>query len=424
MHHFLVRLLNKYFSLLIFVGLFSIRILYLFLIQPGNAPDEIGHMIMTIGFANGEYINLQESMRLTQYPYSVYNPLGYFPSAFALWAGSFFNRSLLTISDPFFFTSSQVFVSRLGMQAWTISFLGIFLSLIRNFSFRTKTALLCGVALIPQLVFVQSYVNLDSVGLTVFLYQLWAIKRSSKGHLAFSSLLLSCCKMNFYCLGIIPVGFLFFKHRGALFLFLKEVILLVGLPFLLGSFWLVFSYVMNTREYGTFLGFNALSQIYQSSEVGGFRVFSLNFINISLASAFGRFGWMSVRFPEIIYFVWRVIFLPAGLFSICRHFSDSQKKLQERQLTFIALAVVFLNLLIHFWASFNNAYQPQGRYILPAIMILQSYLAVFLSGIYSNPKQKKWLVGFCLFMSLTALGGLILARESIPNPPGLLLETQ
>ncbi len=62
----------------------------LFAVQPGNAPDEIGHMAMILSLAQGKYLTLQDSMELTRYPYPIYNPLGYIPSSVALAISSFF----------------------------------------------------------------------------------------------------------------------------------------------------------------------------------------------------------------------------------------------------------------------------------------------------------------------------------------------
>lgn len=419
MLRFLNKLTAPQFYLLSFGVLFSFRLIYLFSIQPGNAPDEVGHMIMALGFANGRYVNLEESFRLSHYPYSIYNPLGYFPSAFFLWLWSHLNISVLEISDPFFFSPIQNTIARVGMQFWTFFFLLFFLNLIQKTERLIQLALICAVALIPQLIFVQSYLNLDSIGLTVFLYLLWAIQSDREHHLAFGSFLLACCKMNFFCLGVVPVGFWFWKYRSQKAVFFRKLLLYFLIPFSLGFSWFVFSYWVNTRQHGSFLGFNALGSIYNSSKTGGFRIFSLNFINISLNSAFGRFGWMQVRYPEPVYFLWRVVFLPAGLYATWKAFKTGPLNSKLYLAAGIGLLIVILNISSHFWASFTNDYQPQGRYLLPTVMILQTFLVWFLTLTPRTPKKLKALMCVCGITALSAVFGVLLAKKTIPNPPGL-----
>jgi hypothetical protein len=375
---------------------------------------------MVVGFANGKYLNLEESFRMSFYPYAVYNPLGYLPSSLFLWVFSWFDKSVLELSDPFLFTPLQNLIARLGMQVWAIGFIVLGFKLISKLRLTIQTALICAVGLIPQLIFVQSYVNLDSIGLTIFLYLIWAIREEKEKHIALGCFLLSCCKMNFFCIFVLPLAFLFFKYKADFMVFLKKSIFVLVIPSLLGSLWFLFSYFVNTRPHGSFLGFNALGSIYNSTETGGFRIFSLSFLNMTLNSAFGRFGWMDLRYPEPIYSLWRVLILPAGFYLLCKAaFERNTKDPSTPNFAKSSLALVVLNLFMHYWASFTNGYQPQGRYILPAVIILQIYLVCFLSREPISSKRKKWLIVMCFFMTLSALAGVGISKKTQPNPPGL-----
>lgn len=414
MSGFLKEFLNRHFWGLSFITLLLFRLTYLICIQPGNAPDEIGHMVMVVGFAKARYINLAESIRLTNYPYPIYNPMGYFPSSLALFLVSFFNNEILLMPDPFKFTALQNLVARIGMQVWTCGFIWFFLALIKELPLRTRTALVCAVALIPQIIFVQSYVNLDSIGLTVFLYLLWSIKNDHGGHFAFANFLLSCCKMNFFCLFPLPILFLLWKYQKQWEVLLRKTVFLLAVPCLVGFLWFGFSYWNNTRRYGAFLGFNALQDIYKSSTVGGLRIFSLGFLNMTLSSAFGRFGWMSLRFPEPVYSLWRVLLIPAGLFFLYKSFRNSISP-KSRFIVGSLSAVVLANLFIHYWASFTNDYQPQGRYIFPLVMILQTYLVFGLVREPLTSRRRKAAAILCVFMFISALAGAKIASKKTDN---------
>ncbi|NBX77488.1 MAG: hypothetical protein EBQ92_13115, partial [Proteobacteria bacterium] len=342
-----MNVIQKHFALLAFIFLFGFRIAMLIAVQPGNAPDEIGHMAMALSLAQGKVLTLQESMELTRYPYPVYNPLGYLPSSIALAIGSFLKFTSLDVSKPFTFTATQNLIARLGMQLWTVLFLCFFLKLIRSQSFIRKIAFCLAVGLLPQLIFVQSYVNLDSIGLSVFLYLVWAVLEKREGHIAFATFLLGCCKLNFFCLYLLPCFYLWQNYRTNWLRAFQRATLLLMLPTALAFTWLIFSYFVNTRQYGSFLGFNALPDLYQSPK-SGFRVFSLEFLNISLNSALGRFGWMSIRIPEIFSFPWRVLILPAALVLLFKK-SRKGEDAVSRDWARLCLAIVIANFASHYW---------------------------------------------------------------------------
>lgn len=372
---------------------------------------------MVVGLAGGRYINLDESMALAQYPYSIYNPLGYLPSSILLGFVGLFKPEVLEISSPFLFTPLQNFIARIGIQFWTCLYCFFLLSLVKNFPTLKKVALVVCLAFIPQIIFVQSYVNLDSFGLTVFLYLLWAIARRHEVHIAFGVFLLSCCKMNCFCLLLLPLAYVFWNYRSQKRLLLMKTTCLVGLPFSLLFVWLAFSYWVNTRAYGSFLGFDVLVKLYPSPP-SRYRVFTLDFVNLSLASAFGRFGWMNLRLPEFVYFFWRLLILPAAVVYLWRAVKRPASA-EAQWIAFTSIGVIFLNLFSHTWFSFNNEYQPQGRYLFPTILILISYLVDGLLREPLNSSRKRWCISLCLFIFLSSIGGSFVASKTHGKPKGL-----
>ncbi|NBW99483.1 DUF2142 domain-containing protein [bacterium] len=308
-------------------------------------------------------------------------------------------------------------MARLGMQFWTFGFCFFLLKSIEDLPLIQKASLVLCLALVPQLVFVQSYVNLDSLGLAVFAYLLWSVKTRKERHLAFGVFLLSCCKMNFFCLLVIPLAYLLWNFRQQKKVLFRKMILLIALPFSALFVWLFFSYWVNTRPYGSFLGFDVLVQLYPSPP-SRFRVFTLDFVNMSLASAFGRFGWMNLRMPEFLYFFWRCLILPAGIVFLWRNL----KKGTDSQARFVAitcLMIIVLNLITHTWFSFNNEYQPQGRYLFPTVLILLSYLVMGLLREPVSAARKRWCVALCFFMMISSLGGIFIAAKTTNKPKGL-----
>ncbi len=125
-----------------------------------------------------------------------------------------------------------------------------------------------------------------------------------------------------------------------------------------------------------------------------------------LESFWGRFGWLSIRLPNGIYLsTWIfMIFIVAGAATILalkgKRSPDDKAKATRAIVTFAGI-LVLLALLIRNMGDF----QPQGRYLFPA---LPAFALWFAAGISLLPKRTRpWvlvaLIGWLCFFDLTAL---------------------
>ena len=94
-------------------------------------------------------------------------------------------------------------------------------------------------------------------------------------------------------------------------------------------------------------------------------LFVHGWIRLTADSFFGRFGWMSRRFPVAVY-VAAAALLAGAVLGVLRRRTDAAV---PRSLVFVLFGPVFLVLLL--FESLSNSYfvdwQPQGRYLLPSL---------------------------------------------------------
>lgn len=360
----------------------AFRVVSLFAIPPGNAPDEAGHMVCSLALSQPELLTLDKEHNYSWYHYSAYNPAPYLPSAVLLGAGGLFDASLNRMSIPMRISDRSTYVARAGMLAWAAIFL-VYLAKSARLNLGDDAWLavgLCG--LVPQLTFVQTYVNMDSMGVAAFALLVWSLSIRSLPLVAVSVVLVANSKLNY--LAILSLPFIFFAYWylpkvGEL---ARKTLLYLGLPILVALPWYVWNYYTNTRQYGDLLGVNSYGKIY-GDVPGGMRVFTKDFLTTSLGSAFGYFGYMNQFLPRPYYWFWSRILLvgTASLFACLL----SPRAEGRWRVWHLGLATVFVgNVALHFWASYAKWYQPQGRYLFPAILIALAYYVVALGWIARN----------------------------------------
>ena len=415
--------LKKYLIPAIVAFLVILRVVSVFTIEPNNAPDENGHLAMVVADSQGKLVTLQESRSLTPYPYAIYNPVPYLPAIIALATASTWDPSLNRFDGSKISEGANIpharrcdLIARVAMTTvWFGFYLFFLLLLVRNLYWRDQLFALAALGMLPQITFVQSYLNLDSMGLAVFLYLVWALRESRWGHVAASVFLVANAKMNFFCLLPLPVVVIAGKEWPHLRHVLKRAAVVVCLPAMAASWWYVFNYWVNTRPYGSFFGFSALVKMY-GIVPGGSRVFSRGFLQVSLMSAFGVFGWMNQLLPEICYKIWTRCLLPAGALSLLVACFRFRVAVRERTWHLGFLAVVVANFVLHFMASYTNDFQPQGRYILPAAVILLAYVGWGIHQIRTKFEIRRaqvgtWIpLGFLAYMLYVAILSVKVSR--------------
>jgi len=363
---------------LIILLLVTTRLVSVLSIYPGNATDEHGHMTVVTALANGRLETIQEMKLYTAYPYVLFNPTPYLPSAVTLKLFSFVDPSVLEMTKPLvgpFFKKSANLAARIGMLFWFSMFLVFLLKSTSDFAPLPRVLTLVTIGLLPEITFVQTYVNLDSMGISVVVYLFWSLRSNRLGHIAFSTFLVLGSKLTFLC--VLPASLLYL-----VFLFpavdrngrIRSILLGFALPVVLGSWWFLVNYFYVSGNFHSYLGFEIVTTLF-SEEGSGLKVFNSEFLPLSIKSMFAAFGYFNQWLPsKWFYAAWGAIFT-LGLISMAWYMLRRGDRFSQFASVLAALTVA-VNFAMHYFASFIGSFQPQGRYLFSSAMIALYFYVV------------------------------------------------
>jgi hypothetical protein len=116
----------------------------------------------------------------------------------------------------------------------------------------------------------------------------------------------------------------------------------------------------------------------------GSRALSHWFIDSSFSSAFGVFGWMNQPLPTSLLHAWTVGFFFVGLASLLWHLVRRGEKAEQRQWHFALFITVCANIFSHFHAAYAGASNPQGRYLIPSVIIALVYFTLLIRSLHAR----------------------------------------
>jgi hypothetical protein len=101
-------------------------------------------------------------------------------------------------------------------------------------------------------------------------------------------------------------------------------------------------------------------------------------------------------------------FFFVGLASLLWHLIKKGEKTEQRQWHFALLITVCANLFAHFHAAYAGASNPQGRYLIPSVIIALVYFALLVKSLHARFSLIGYSVAVAalLFMALCAGLGL------------------
>lgn len=426
----------------------GIRILGVYAVYPGDAPDEKAHMGLIVAISDGQFLAVEEEFPMTGYAFSIYNPLAYLPSVWALnasWKQAeeakqlhsrdvFLGkleelkqkkeewRELDSATRPAWydylrnqdfnghnqFSFETTYMARWGNLIWALAYLAIIPLVLKPYRNSEKILLFGLLAFTPQILFVQSYVNLDSMGLFVALYLFWAMREERWWQAALACLLTAFCKMNFYCIYFLPAVYLVYRYPWQWKIWIQRSLLLFLPSFivLLAWNWYV-HFDLNTGMVGGALSIASLYGV----EPGGSRVFQWAFMNASLDSAFGLFGYLYQPVPIAwAYPLWKFALIPLGILAllvsvvrakpwtiITRRATAENVDSRSSALAVGVFAVLLVNIVIHYYASYgNNGYSPQGRYFFGSLVMLFCYWPLVTRYLRNGLAPLRWFINLGL----------------------------
>lgn len=312
------------------------------------------------------------------------------------------------------------------------------------FSKRSRWVFIALMALIPQFVFLSSYINNDIACVFGSLLVSYSWVRAldegwSVGNCLLLSLGLAVCILSYYngyawiiasvvfCVGLaaakrMPAGLI--VKRVALVI---AVILLLVLPFLIRNAVLydgdVFGFSVSTLSASLYEDKSIITP--DSAGEFGYTMmdvilgnvpeqFSLySWLVISAKSFIGVFGYMSDFLPTVFYYVYCMIFLIGILGFVvafvvkCRTRSHIRRELVLFYLC--CIAVIAITFAIDLYFTVYTSYQAQGRYMYPALLPIVAIVSKGYDGVLLNVANEKIALRIsCAFLGLMLLLALVI----------------
>lgn len=270
-----------------------------------------------------------------------------------------------------------------------------------------------GVSMLPQAVFITSYVNNDAMAIfsTALIVYFWILGMERQWDwpvLLGMGVSVSLCALSYYnAYGFILCSIILFSLSILLFgkkkwqwsLWLKKSVIVILIVFALAGWWFIRSAVLYN---GDFLGMetcNLCGEMYaqdgykpsqivtpQKQGISVIAMLANGWLLQVYKSFIGMFGYMSVALPAWMYIVYTLILV----FAICgviinlkkifsfRNCFQSKEKVMFHWIMLIALIIPNI---INIYYSYASDYQPQGRYSLPMLIPLGYFMTVGISYI-------------------------------------------
>lgn len=274
----------------------------------------------------------------------------------------------------------------------------------------TKWLFILLVTLLPQAMFIHTYVNTDSMALmsTAIMFYAWIIGMETEWNTKSCILLsvgISLCALSYYnAYGFILSSILlfagsFWKWTDGKITFNWKAMLTKGafisiLVFVMIGWWFIRSYFLYD---GDFLGLttrNEYAEIYAREDLKpslhatylkeGYSLLYMllhsNFIRLTTRSFIAMFGNMSLGVYNWIYRVYYVliVFGVLGFFYPAKrrdYFATMEKGRLHLLHICLGISLIIPNFL-NMWAAYSYDYQPQGRYSLPMLLPLMYFITV------------------------------------------------
>lgn len=395
------------------------------LIPYNNAPDEdmrydIAHFI----FKNGVLPlgNEPEIVNPLWGQSYAYQPIfAYQIAAVFMHAGALFGMA----EDQLYLAAR--FANTLIATGTVVLVLGIGRKCFEGKSVYLFTAFIC---LLPQFVFISAYVNNDTLALfsTALIFYAWIMGMKRHWDLKSCAVLgigLSLCFLAYYnaygfILGsvILYVGdYLINRKKWPLKKFLGFGLVIVGICAVLAGWWFVRSALLHD---GDFLGMRTSAALaeqlaqpaYKPSQhvtpmSSGYSILQMLFtpyqnmdklsppwLFVTYISFLGNFGFMSIPMSKIAYVVLTGIFGVSGIGFLLWWFKEARKKegVRGHLWTATLILAILLPIGLSIWYSYATDYQPQGRYVITALIPLMYFLAKGLEWVEEALKSKGFAV--------------------------------
>ena len=291
------------------------------------------------------------------------------------------------------------------------------------------------VALLPQAVFITSYVNNDSMAIfsTALIVFMWICGMESNwSYKACIGLAIgiSICALSYYnAYGFILCSIILFfmsywlsnRQDKNVKEFLKKGCLISIIVLLLTGWWFIRNYIIYD---GDILGLSISNQYAKDYAAPEFKpsnratsanqglslynmLFKQGWLMVVYRSFIGCFGFMAYNLPTWMYAVYTIIF-GGGLIGCVINtvpilrIRKNSKWNNRAILSGIMLTSCIIPNLLNMYYSYTSDFQPQGRYSLPMLIPFMYFVVLgiekILEKIMTNEKVKKIIIYSCVFV--------------------------
>ncbi|MCM8709406.1 glycosyltransferase family 39 protein [Clostridium sp. SYSU_GA19001] len=265
-------------------------------------------------------------------------------------------------------------------------------------------------AFIPQFAFISAYTNQDAftVFLSSIMIYLWLLGLESNwGYnvvikVGIVSGLMALSYLNGYSIILATLFIVLITYKNKLSnSFFKKLLLCIFIIFIVSGWFFIRNYLIYDgdflgRNYGRALSEKLAIPKYKPSIRNtlkhrglGIRylLFNTNWLSDTFKSFWGYFDYMILPMNNKYYFLMFLIVAASliGLFYKIVYYYKTDIKMLMRNKFYIALAFTsVISFILHSYYSIYSDYQPQGRYLFPALIALIILLCKGLDGIIAD----------------------------------------
>lgn len=268
--------------------------------------------------------------------------------------------------------------------------------------------------LLPQIIFLGSYLNNDalalfSISIIVYSWILGIESNWSWKSCIIMAIGIGICALSYYnaygyilCSIIIYFASCYIKKIKVKEFFKKGIVIFL-IAFSIAGWWFIRNYIIYD---GDFLGLNISNEYAEKYAIKYLKpsnrktpanknfsliymLFNMNWIKLTNNSFIGIFGYMNVKMQPILYNCYNIIFL-VGIIGIIianllktknkndEKISQAEKnKKHEKTLFYIIMVIsIIIPIVLSLYYSYYSDFQPQGRYIMGIILPLMYFIVL------------------------------------------------
>lgn len=272
------------------------------------------------------------------------------------------------------------------------------------------------VSMLPQFIFLSSYVNNDIVavfGTSLILYawvdgirDKWGIRNA-----VILSMGISVCGLAYYnSWGWILCSMIFFgvtyiwqnpkNYKGLLKLGgLISIIVLLCISYLFIRHLVLYGDLLGfdvTRSYGELYALDSCKPsarliLQQEGESVLYMLLGRHWLEQTLNSFIGSFGYGEITLNEAVYVLYKGLFAVAALGAVISLFVGLQKKDKLQLLLTVSLILcIVIPVGLSMYYSYTSDFQPQGRYCYSALLGIALFLGVTMESLWKKIKEEKY----------------------------------